>query len=206
MGRMGKIFVFLMIVSLLWLAGYAGYKSLPYLNSQLNNPNVFPQLRQLLKITPQPTATPAPVSPSPATPSATPSTISDSQVINRYLENTLGLRTHAGSVFCAYELLAIDTPNPHLWYLWALCQEYYRQQATVKTGAGISLPLSILTSKDGSLLKIISSRAPRAGADYQSDLQKIFPPGLITAKIQNPDPEMLTNLQHQVELARINSF
>jgi hypothetical protein len=207
MYRMGKIFVFLMIILLFSLTGYAGYKLFPYLKTQINNPDSFSQLRQLFKITPHSISSASP-STSPASPMPPPPLYSSSelQVITNFLQNHVGVQSHSGIVFCAFEILSTDSVNHDVIYLWSLCQEYYESDQVLKTGSGISVPVALSSSRKNNTLKIDSYRIPRAGNDYQADLADIFPQELLKTKINNPDSSMLGNLQQQVEIFKNNYF
>ncbi len=198
---MGKFLLLLIFLLLLVLAGYAGYKSLPFIKSQLASTQITKLVSQTM---PAVTSTPA------VTPSPTPSLkldTADSQTINSFLVASLGIKTHnLGRVYCAYKILNSGISRPRVIYLWAICQEYYSNQGNIIPGSGISVPLTLVVTWNNSGLQIISHRIPRAGVNYQSDLKDIFPSDMVVNQLLNPDRAMLSDLQNQINLYKSHSF
>jgi len=74
----------------------------------------------------------------------------DQKVIT-YLEANIQRPNFGGQVFCEYAKLGRKQYLRHL-YIWAICQEYYRQGETFTTGSGVSLAVDLKTDNDGTIL------------------------------------------------------
>jgi hypothetical protein len=178
---MGKIFLVLILLAFIGLAVYAGLKTVPFLQTS------FSSLSQVF----HPSATPVP----------TPVISPDTAAINSYLISVLGIVSHpGGKVICAHRILEPSKPQSGYIYLWAVCQEYYSDNEIVKTGSGISVPISLTVNKTNNLLQITSHRSPRAGSSYAADLTSIFPPEILQKYIDSPDPKMLEDIQNEINL------
>jgi hypothetical protein len=97
--------------------------------------------------------------------------------IRRYLENTLESPGFGGKMFCTYELYGKEMKGDkqHL-YLWTFCMEYYAKQGFLQEGAGVSMPVVLvsLPSCHGDLIE--THFKPVDGEDYGNSIRAIFPP------------------------------
>ncbi|HQO27779.1 MAG TPA: hypothetical protein PKX21_01825 [Candidatus Pacearchaeota archaeon] len=75
--------------------------------------------------------------------------------IRDYLVENYGQADFQGRVYCDYDLFGQEEPSDSVtYYLWALCQEYYFDQASeLKKGAQVSGPVILETEiVDGHLI------------------------------------------------------
>jgi hypothetical protein len=189
---MGRFFAIVFFFALLASAAYVGYHSVPAVRNLVRTLPV-----PALNSQPTPTVTPIPVE-SPA----------DTTAINSYLVSTLGLSSHSGGkVVCAHRLLDPTTSSGRTLYIWAICQEYYQSpDGSVTPGTGISVPVSLVVSGNLDSLQVVSHRTPRAGDFYPLDIDSIFPPDLVAAKIRHPDPNLLSGIQNDINLMAAKLF
>jgi hypothetical protein len=97
--------------------------------------------------------------------------------LQRYLENTLESPGFGGKMFCTYELYGKEPKGQRqLFYLWAFCMEYYVKQGFLQEGAGVSMPVALvsLPSRHGDLIE--THFQPVDGEDYGNSIRAIFPP------------------------------
>jgi hypothetical protein len=100
-----------------------------------------------------------------------------SQVIQEYLTGKVGATAYGGKVFSAYQVMGTEQAGPVIkLYLWALVQEYYVDQNTLKDGTGSSLPVVLFIKMQAGKYHIFDFKD--AGEGYQY-LTVNFPPAVL---------------------------
>jgi len=92
-----------------------------------------------------------------------------------YLVANLGITSHGGQAFCAYESLEAGESADGKRYLWVVCQECYREQGELESGSGSSLPVELQLLETDGHLRVIGHRVPRDGTYYGADVRALFP-------------------------------
>jgi hypothetical protein len=101
--------------------------------------------------------------------------------IKTYLNTQVASRGFNGQPYCAYEVLGAEaTDRGYNLYIWALCQEYYRQNNKLELGTGGAFPVALVVQRDGDQFEAISHRQPREGGLYAEDLPVIFPKNVLS--------------------------
>ena len=101
--------------------------------------------------------------------------ISQIESIEDYLVTNVGISAFGGKVFCADKPLDGVQGVEGKKYLWALCQEYYLEQGSLKLGSGVSLPVALRIREQDGHYEVIDHLVPRDGAYYGPDVRATFP-------------------------------
>ncbi len=103
--------------------------------------------------------------------------ISEAEIIKQYLSRHLGSTSQGGRVFVAYEQLSREQKEGmDDVYLWAVIEEYYKQNNELKKGSGSSIPTALILQDQGDGVPVVTGhKVPGDGSAYTQDLQKIFP-------------------------------
>jgi hypothetical protein len=98
----------------------------------------------------------------------------------RFLESAPAIRlamAFGGSVYCGVDVMGRSSDRRYA-YVWALCEEFYRQAGKVLPGSGIAAP--VLFDTRASTLTL-----PGDGTQYGPDVRRLFPPAIATAMLAN---------------------
>jgi hypothetical protein len=96
--------------------------------------------------------------------------------IRNYLQNYIESPGFGGTIFCAYELFGNETKsNKDYVYLWAVCMEYYVKDGTLLKGAGVSMPLALISVRSHLGNRIVGHQTPVDGEGYAESIRRIFP-------------------------------
>jgi len=101
--------------------------------------------------------------------------ILQSDTLEGYLVDHVGISGFGGEVFCAFEPLDAVQGVDGKVYLWVLCQEYYLEQEALNRGSGVSLPVALCIQEIDGRYEITDSILPRDGTYFGSDVQDAFP-------------------------------
>lgn len=82
-----------------------------------------------------------------------------------------------GTVYCGVDVMGRSSDRRYA-YVWALCEEFYRQGGKVLPGSGIAGP--VLFDTRASTLTL-----PGDGTQYGPDVRRLFPPAIATAMLAN---------------------
>ncbi len=91
-----------------------------------------------------------------------------------------------GEVFCTHELLGGEESQ---LFLLAHCQEYYAMADTLKEGTGYIRPISIEIKNQ----QIFNHVSVGDGSQYADDIEKIFPPRIVSALLDSEFKSRITN-------------
>lgn len=128
----------------------------------------------------------------------------DKKAIENYLNKELSKPSFGGKNFSAFEVLGKDKVSGDI-YIWAIIQEYYKENNNIEQGTGILVPLVLeVTQKEGSL-KIINHKYPRDGSYYVDDIKNIFPIS-ISYKVLNYPQNHTDKLINEIENKLKNNF
>ena len=100
---------------------------------------------------------------------------SSSPIIKDYLSQKVASESYGGKAYCAYEVLDAEKSGAsERLYLWAVCQEYHRQNQKLEAGTGSSLPIALTIRKENEKVEFLSHQIPRDGSYYAPDLEAMF--------------------------------
>ena len=100
-----------------------------------------------------------------------------SEVIKAYLVQKVGASAYGGKVFAAYQVMGTEQAGQVIkLYLWALVQEYYVEQNTLKDGTASSVPVVLFIKMQAGKTQIFDFKD--AGEGYQY-LTVNFPPAIL---------------------------
>jgi hypothetical protein len=97
------------------------------------------------------------------------------QPIKDYLHQKVAIKGFNGKVYCEYDVLDAEMAGVNgKLYLWAFCQEYYRQGTKLEAGTGGSFPVALTIRQENNQVEVISHQKPRDGSSYATDMPVMF--------------------------------
>jgi hypothetical protein len=121
----------------------------------------------------------------------------DKQEIERYIRQEVMSPNFGGEVFSAYEILDSDRKKGEL-YIWALIQEYYKEDTGIEQGTGMSVPMVLKIDESKDSLKVLSHTLPRDGSFYAEDIKSMFPYFAGRKALDHPD-KVISELIEEAE-------
>jgi hypothetical protein len=97
------------------------------------------------------------------------------EVIESYLVDHLGVPAWDGKVFCSYAILDAEQVSGGYVYLWALCLQQHLEEDGLVVGAGISVPVALQVQEENGNWGIVGYLVPQDGTFFGADVRKIFP-------------------------------
>jgi hypothetical protein len=101
-------------------------------------------------------------------------TAENHQEIEKYIREEVMSPNFGGEIFSAHEILGSNEKKGEL-YIWALIEEYYKEDSKIEQGTGMSVPMVLKIDQTEDSLQVISHTLPRDGSDYANDLKDMFP-------------------------------
>jgi hypothetical protein len=115
--------------------------------------------------------------------------------IAEYLEKNLAWTAKNGVSFCSYEELG--EPKGKDRFLYAVCQEFYKEAGNIYLGSGVATPLKLIAAGGA-----YSHWVPRDGSYYSQDIQTMFPGDLQEAAANYENSEVL----HKINILRAEHY
>jgi hypothetical protein len=115
--------------------------------------------------------------------------------IAEYLEKNLAWTAKNGVSFCSYEELGETKGKDR--FLYAVCQEFYKEAGNIYLGSGIAVPLKLIATGG-----VYSHWVPRDGSYYSQDIQTMFPKDLREAAVNYANSEVL----HKINILRAEHY
>lgn len=101
-------------------------------------------------------------------------TAESQQEIEKYIREEVMSPNFRGEIFSAHEILGSNEKKGEL-YIWALIEEYYKEDSKIEQGTGMSVPMVLKVDQTEDSLQVISHSIPRDGSYYANDIKDMFP-------------------------------
>jgi hypothetical protein len=96
--------------------------------------------------------------------------------IDSYLAANVGVSGFGGKVFCAHEVLDVESRGERVKeYVFAVCQEYSVRGGSLSEGTGVGIPVALEMERRGQAYQVVAHQAPGDSPRYAGDVRRIFP-------------------------------
>jgi hypothetical protein len=96
--------------------------------------------------------------------------------IDSYLAANVGVSAFGGKVFCAHEVLDVESRGERVnEYVFAICQEYSVRNERLREGTGGGIPVALEMERREQAYKVIAHQVPGDSPRYAGDVKRIFP-------------------------------
>ncbi|MEN9327330.1 MAG: hypothetical protein RI947_138 [Candidatus Parcubacteria bacterium] len=96
--------------------------------------------------------------------------------VETYLAKHVAQRSAEGITLCAQEMLGSRQEELTIYvYVWAVCQEYTKNNGIVEKGTELSTPVVLTAIRAGQNIEITGYRIPTTGKLYKEEIRSIFP-------------------------------
>jgi hypothetical protein len=98
------------------------------------------------------------------------------EVVDTYLAANVGMSGSGGKVFCAHEVLDVESRGERVSeYVFAICQEYTVRNESLREGTGVGIPAALEMERRGQAYQVIAHQVPGDSPRYAGDVERIFP-------------------------------
>jgi hypothetical protein len=96
--------------------------------------------------------------------------------VDGYLASNVGTASFGGKVFCAHEVLDVESKGERVnEYVFAVCQEYGVSDGSLREGTGVGIPVAVEMERRGRAFQVVAHQVPGDSPRYAGDVKRIFP-------------------------------
>ena len=119
-------------------------------------------------------------------------------LITTYLPGHILQAEFGGEVFCAYEMYGWEqTSSDATAWLWVHCEEYYLTDGELRTGSGLSSPISVHAAESDSGWTMVGHDEPELGDLYLDSVREMFPPTYADRALEGrPSRDLSADAEH----------
>jgi hypothetical protein len=124
------------------------------------------------------------------------------QSIKDYLHQKVAIKGFDGKVYCEYDVLDAEIAGVNgKLYLWAFCQEYYREGQKLEAGTGGSFPVVLKIRQENNQIEVVGHQKPRDGSLYTADMPVMFSKKALAIVAADPKEQnkRVVKMQNQIK-------